>query len=78
AQVATVFQEIRDRGDLSRKTLLEEFGFDVDMERQRREEEKPDDKTFEPVNVPFDSPDKTTPSGSGKKGGRPAGSSAGG
>ena len=77
-QVASIFQEIRDRGDLSRKTLLEEFGFDVDMERQRREEEKPDDKTFEPVNVPFDSPDKTTPSGSGKKGGRPAGSSAGG
>ncbi len=78
-QVASIFQEIRDRGDLSRKTLLEEFGFDVDMERQRREEEKPDDKTiFEPVNVPFDSPNKTTPSGSGKKGGRPAGSSGGG
>ncbi len=71
--VASIFQEIRDRGDMSRKTLLEEFGFDMDLERQRREEEKPDDKIFVPTNVPFDSPDKTTPQGSGKKGGRPAG-----
>ncbi len=72
-QVAAIFQEIRDRGDMSRKTLLEEFGFDLEIERQRRVEEKPDDEIFEAVNVPFDSPAKTTPSGSGRKGGRPAG-----
>ncbi len=72
-QVAQIFQEIRDRGELSRKTLLEEFGFDYELEHQRRVEEQPDDDDFGPVNVPFDSPAKTTPQGSGKKGGRPAG-----
>lgn len=74
-QVATIFQEIRDRGDLSRETILDEFGFDLNLERQRREEEKDngDDDTFQPVNVPFDSPTKTTPGGSGRQGGRPPG-----
>ncbi len=65
-----MMQELRDRGDLSRETLLSEFQFDQELEAQRRdvEKEKYDDK-FTPVNVPFDSPDKTTPSGSGRKGG---------
>ena len=80
AQVATVFQEIRDRGDLSRETILEEFGFDLALERQRRIAEKDDDfdenasddEIFEQVNVPFNSPDNmTTPGGSGRRGGRP-------
>jgi len=76
--VATVFQEIRDRGEISRQTILDEFGFDLDIERQRRTEEKPkDDAIFEPTNVPFDSPEKTTPGGSGRKGGRPAGDPGG-
>lgn len=77
--VAQIFQEIRDRGELSRETILEEFGFDLSIERQRRKDEKTsgDDKTFEKVNVPFDSPQsKTTPGGAGRKGGRPAGSSS--
>jgi len=73
AQVATIFQEIRDRGELSRETILEEFGFDLAIERQRREEEKEngDDEVFEAVNVPFSSTDGTTPGGGGRKGGRP-------
>lgn len=79
SQVATIFQEIRDRGDLSRETILEEFGFDLSLERQRRIAEKEDDfepksddEVFEPVNVPFNSPEnQTTPGGSGRRGGRP-------
>lgn len=73
SQVATIFQEIRDRGELSRETILEEFGFDLAIERQRREEEKEngDDEIFEPVNVPFSATDGTTPGGGGRKGGRP-------
>jgi len=61
-------QELQDRGDLSRETILSELQFDQELEAQRREFE--DEKyadTFAPVNVPFDSPEKTTPSGSGRK-----------
>lgn len=80
SQVATIFQEIRDRGDLSRETILEEFGFDLSLERQRRLDEKDlednetpsDDEIFTPVNVPFNSPENmATPGGSGRRGGRP-------
>lgn len=78
SQVATIFQEIRDRGDLSRETILEEFSFDLALERQRRQAEKDledgatDDEIFTPVNVPFNSPDNmATPGGSGRRGGRP-------
>lgn len=66
--VATIVQELRDRGDISRESILAEFGFDQDMEAKRRELE--DDRyegIFDPVNVPFDSPDKTTPGGAGRK-----------
>ena len=72
--VVTMIQSLRDRGDLSRETTLTEFNFDQDLEAARREyedERYPD--VFEPVNVPFDSPNKTTPDGSGRTGGRPAG-----
>jgi hypothetical protein len=74
-ELAGMLQELRDRGDLSRETLLSEFGFDQELEALRRKTE--DDKypdTFPPVNVPFDSPNKTTPSGSGRKssGGKPS------
>jgi len=67
-----MIQSLRDRGDISRETVLTEFNFDQDLEAARREyedERYPD--VFEPVNVPFDSPDKTTPDGSGRTGGRP-------
>lgn len=68
--VVAIIQELRDRGDLSRETVLNEFNFDQDLEAMRRKYE--DDEygdVFKPVNVPFDSPQKTTPSGSGRKGG---------
>jgi hypothetical protein len=76
--VATLLQELRDRGDISRETILNEFNFDQSMEAVRRELE--DDKyedIFTPVNVPFDSPEKTTPGGSGRQGGRPSGQGGG-
>lgn len=74
----TVLQELRDRGDLSRETLLREFNFDQDLEARRREhEDEKYEDVFKPVQVPFDSPDKTaTPGGAGRKGGRPAGKPA--
>ena len=53
--------------------VLDEFGFDLKLERQRREDEKEnkDDEIFSPVNVPFNSPDnQTTPGGAGRKGGQ--------
>jgi hypothetical protein len=69
---STIVQELRDRGDLSRETNLDEFGFDQDIEAQRRErEDEKYEEVFTPVNVPFDSPDKTTPGGSGRQGNRP-------
>lgn len=81
---ATLMQalaDLRDRGDLSRDTLLEEHDFNQETEARRREAEdkkygKPDDEdsTFAQTNVPFNSPENqggTTPSGSGRQGGRP-------
>ena len=77
AALITNMMEMRDRGDMSRETLLAEFNFDQDLEAMRRKYE--DDRyedIFTPVNVPFDSPEKTTPGGSGRQGGRPAGKPA--
>ncbi len=65
--LSTIMQELRDRGDISRQTVLAEHGFDQDLEAQRREREDEKYKDeFEPTNVPFDSPNKTTPGGSGR------------
>ena len=65
--VVTMIQSLRDRGDLSRETTLNEFNFDQELEAARREyEDERFGDVFEPVNVPFDSPDKTTPDGSGR------------
>jgi len=73
--VVTMVQSLRDRGDISRETILTEFNFDQELEASRREYE--DDRwkgTFEPTNVPFNSPDnQTSPDGSGRTGGRPPG-----
>lgn len=79
SNMVTLLQELRDRGDLSRETILNEFNFDQGLEARRREMEADKyDDIFTPVNVPFDSPDKTTPGGSGRSGGgRPAGSGSG-
>ncbi len=74
--VVTMIQELRDRGDLSRETVLNEFNFSQDLEARRREKEDEQyDDVFTPVNVPFDSPNRVTPGGSGRQGGRPPGSS---
>lgn len=73
--IAGIIQELRDRGDISRETTLNELGFDQDLEAVRRERE--DDKyedVFTPPTIPFDSPNKTnapsttgTPQGDGRK-----------
>jgi hypothetical protein len=73
--VVTMIQSLRDRGDMSRETVLTEFGFDQELEASRREYE--DDRwpdTFEIPDVPFDSPNKGNPDQSGRTGGRPPGS----
>lgn len=73
--IVTMVQSLRDRGDLSRETVLTEFNFDQELEAARREYEDERWKdVFTPTNVPFNSPDnQTTPDGSGRTGGRPAG-----
>lgn len=80
AALATVLQELRDRGDISRETLLSEFNYDQGLEAVRREiEDERYKNIFKPVNVPFDSPNKgTTPGGSGRKSeGNPQGNNGG-
>lgn len=77
SQVATEIQEIRDRGELSRRTFMEEFNFDLNLEKKRREQEKKEglDEVFTPLQVPFDSPQKLkggggeTPGAAGRRGG---------
>ena len=72
--IAGIIQELRDRGDISRETTLNELGFDQDVEamRREREDEKYED-VFTPPTIPFDSPNKEnapstgTPSGDGRK-----------
>jgi len=72
--VVTMIQSLRDRGDLSRETILSEFGFDQELEASRREyEDEKFKKIFTPTNVPFDSPNKGNPDQSGRRGGRPPG-----
>lgn len=73
--VITMLQSLRDRGDMSRETILTEFGFDQSLEATRREYEDERYKdVFKPVNVPFDSPNKGNPDKTGRTGGRPPGS----
>ncbi len=79
ATLMQALSDLRDRGDLSRETLLGEFDFNQATEARRREAEdkkykKPDDEksTFSQTNVPFNSPEnQATPKSSGGKGGRP-------
>jgi hypothetical protein len=57
--VATLIQNLRDHGDISRESTLDELGFDQDDEARKRQKEKEQyDDIFTPVNVPFDSPGK--------------------
>ena len=72
--IITMIQSLRDRGDISRETILTEFNFDQELEASRREyEDERWGDTFVPTNVPFNSPDNTSPDGSGRTGGRPPG-----
>jgi hypothetical protein len=65
--------QLRDRGDLSRETVLDEADFDQDDEARKRAKEKVKfDKIFEPVNVPV--PGVTT--GPANSGGGPPKTSA--
>jgi hypothetical protein len=77
ATLITALQDLRDRGDLSRETFLQELDFSQQTEARRREAEdkkygKPDSEqgTFAQTNVPFNSPANqgTTPGGSGRSG----------
>ncbi len=57
-----MLQDLRDRGDLSRESILDEVGYDQDDEARRREAEKEEgyDKVFKPTNVPFGGPAGST------------------
>jgi len=68
--------KVRDRGDISRETMLEELGFDEDVEALRRVREKALYDGIFDSGVPYASPD-TQPNaapGAPKEAGRPAGS----
>jgi hypothetical protein len=81
ANIANYMQQLRDRGDISRETILAELDIleqDEAVKRQREAETM--DEIFSPVNVPFSSPNPinpanpegrsvTTPDANGNKGG---------
>ena len=73
ADIVKAVMEIRDRGDMSRETMLEELDYDQDTEMVRRMRERDDgaDDVFQ-THVPYDSP-QGTPQQTGKQGGRPTG-----
>lgn len=55
--VATYLQDLRDRGDISRETMLQELDLSQSEEaRQRDREADHYDDVFAPVNVPFSTP----------------------
>jgi len=52
--MVTYLQDLRDRGDISRASILDEIGYDQEQEAQKREMEKERyDDIFAPVNVPW-------------------------
>lgn len=72
ADIVKAVMEVRDRGDMSRETMLEELDYDQDTEliRRMREAEHYDD-VFQ-THVPHDSPEGNSWQ-TGKTGGRPTG-----
>jgi len=63
--IAVFIQTLRDRGDISRETILAELDIlQEDEAYKRRREAEKFDKDFPPTNVPFDSPNKQGPGGS--------------
>lgn len=72
ADIVKAVMEVRDRGDMSRETMLEELDYDQDTELLRRvREAERADKVFQ-THVPHDSPEGN-PYQTGKQGGRPTG-----
>lgn len=70
--VATYLQELRDRGDISRDTILSELDIQQEKEaRLRKREKERFDKTFTPTNVPFDGAKPGLPGAGGAGGGAP-------
>lgn len=68
--VATFLQDLRDRGDISRETLLSEVDIDQDEEALKREREAVSfDKIFEPPAVPYSGQGSQTPKAAGRQGG---------
>lgn len=77
--LATYLLDLRDRGDISRESILEEIDYSQISEarRRKREKDKGYDKTFEPTNVPF-SGQGSTPGGAKADGRRLGGNRNGG
>lgn len=63
--------QLRQSGDISRETELDEFNLDQEIEYERRKREKGVDDVFQ-SSVPFSSPD-SNPFATGTQGGRPIG-----
>lgn len=63
--------QLRQSGDISRETELDEFNLDQEIEYERRKREKGVDDVFQ-SSVPFSSPD-SNPFATGNQGGRPIG-----
>lgn len=73
-QLYSMLQDLRDRGDLSRESILDEVGYDQDDEARRRmsEQEEGHDDVFKPTNVPFSPAAPADPNGESNPAGGPA------
>jgi len=71
ADVINAVIKLRNQGDISRETQLEEFNYDQEIEYIRRKREKAVDPVFQ-SSVPFSSP-ASNPFATGAQGGRPTG-----
>lgn len=72
-EIVKQIMELRDRGEISRETALEELDFDQDIEMLRRIRERDGaDEVFQ-THVPHDSPEGNSFQ-TGRRGGRPEGS----
>jgi hypothetical protein len=57
-----LLQQLRDRGDLSRESILDEVGYEqADEAKKRQREAETFDQLFGPVNVPYSSPNMGQP-----------------
>ncbi len=65
--VLTFLQDLRDRGDVSRETALDELGYDQYTEAVKRLREADDYDDIFKTTIPFSTPASPTPSPSAKK-----------